>query len=384
MVEQPSVLFRRIRNKSKIKRRRLRPPTVDAVGSTYATRLGQQLAPLLELVEAHVLPLTAPDTRQDAASFETLIKTFGNFRVALFQRMLAGAELDAWRASKGVNTQNKAEYNRLLGVDVFKNEPWLRPLVSDWVAENVSLVRNMGENALSDLERTILSMVRDGESIKDIREEIRERFSVSTSRAKLIARDQVNKLNGRLTEERQTRLGVTQYVWRTSEDQRVRGVQNSNTRGPNHVRLNGHTFDWSNPPITNRNKGERNHPGGDIQCLPGVSKIEMFGDVEKLFRRRYSGKLTQLVMETGKAFYATPNHPILTVDGWVPVELIDSGDYVLEGLLQRSGVGKSNIKHFEIGIAEVFQLGCSISIGSVVNLDRPTSMTHNSGFSTST
>ena len=266
MVEQPSVLFRRIRNKSKIKRRRLRPPTVDAVGSTYATRLGQQLAPLLELVEAHVLPLTAPDTRQDAASFETLIKTFGNFRVALFQRMLAGAELDAWRASKGVNTQNKAEYNRLLGVDVFKNEPWLRPLVSDWVAENVSLVRNMGENALSDLERTILSMVRDGESIKDIREEIRERFSVSTSRAKLIARDQVNKLNGRLTEERQTRLGVTQYVWRTSEDQRVRGVQNANTRGPNHVRLNGHTFDWSNPPITNRNKGERNHPGGDIQC----------------------------------------------------------------------------------------------------------------------
>ncbi len=268
MAEQPSALFRRLRNKSKIRGRTPRPPTVDQVASAYVTRLGERLAPLLGLVEQHVLPLTAPTPvqREDAASFKTLTETFGHFRVSLFQSMLRGAELDAWKATKGVNNQNNAEFNRLLGVDVFKGEKWLKPLMEDWVSQNVSLVRSVGEKALGDLEQTVLEMVRDGKGIVEIRKQIRERFEVSVSRAKLIARDQVNKLNGQLTKERQTRLGVTEYVWRTSEDQRVRGVKKPSTTGSNHVRLNGKVFDWSKAPITNRNTGERNHPGGDIQC----------------------------------------------------------------------------------------------------------------------
>lgn len=268
MSEAPSILVRRIRNKAKIRRRRPRPPTTDRVASLFASKLEQHLKPLLGLVEKMVLPLTAPDpeVRQDAASFETLIKRFGLFRIAYMQRLLTGVELDAWRAARAVNVQNDDEFRRLLGVDVFKSEPWLRPLISDWVTQNVSLVRSVGEKALGDLEQTILSMVRDGASINDIREEIRAKFNLSVSRAKLIARDQVNKFNGQLTEERQTRLGVKEYIWRTSEDVRVRGVANPSTQGANHVRLNGKVFSWDKPPVTNRNKGERNHPGGDIQC----------------------------------------------------------------------------------------------------------------------
>ena len=266
MAEQPSTLVRRIHNRAKIRRRRPRPPTTDQTASAYAVRLEAQLNPLLKLVEQLVLPLTAPDIRQDAASFETIAKTFAKFRVAFFLRMLAGVELDAWRAARSVDGPNHDEFKRLLGVDVFKHEPWLRPMAGDWVAQNVGLVRSVAENSLGELEQVIYRMVRGGESIKDIREEIRERFNVSVSRAKLIARDQVNKFNGQLTEERQTRLGIKQYIWRTSEDQRVRGVTKPGTQGPNHVRLNGKVFNWANPPVTNRSKGERNHPGGDIQC----------------------------------------------------------------------------------------------------------------------
>ena len=266
MAETPSIIFRRIRNRAQIRRRKPKPPTLEAVSATYAAALVMEMKPLLDLVKQHVLPLTAPVVRQDAASFETISKSFDFFRVALFKRMLAGVELDAWRASKGINRQNKRKYRTMFGVDVFEHEPWLFPLAEDWVAENVSLVRSVAESSLSDLEKTIFSMVRGGESIADIRQQIEERYAVSENRARLIARDQVNKFNGQLTEERQTRLGVEQYIWRTSEDQRVRGVFNSNTNGPNHVRLNGVVFDWSKAPITNRNKGERNHPGGDIQC----------------------------------------------------------------------------------------------------------------------
>ena len=77
-----------------------------------------------------------------------------------------------------------------------------------------------------------------------------ERTDVSDSRAKLIARDQVAKLNGELTKERQTDLGVTGYIWRTVGDERVRDE---------HADNDGQFFTWDSPPSTGA-------PGEDIQC----------------------------------------------------------------------------------------------------------------------
>ncbi len=57
--------------------------------------------------------------------------------------------------------------------------------------------------------------------------------TISNSRAKLLARDQVGKLNGRLTQRRQQDIGVEMYIWSTSRDERMRarpGTQD-NMRG---------------------------------------------------------------------------------------------------------------------------------------------------------
>lgn len=245
--------------------RKARPPALDAIGSAYAVKVGVLLDPVLALFKKKVLPLAEPDEtpkpgRQDAADFETIVKEFGPLRLAIFKRMLAGVELEAWRATKRINVQNKNEFQRLLAVDPFKDEPWLRPLSSDWVQENISRVRTVAEKSLGQLEATILRMVRGGESIKAIRGELEAVFGLTKREAKRLARDQVNKFNGQLTQERQTRVGVTEYVWHTAEDQRVR---------PDHGRLDGETFKWKKPPVTvssGKRAGERNHPGGDIQC----------------------------------------------------------------------------------------------------------------------
>ena len=55
---------------------------------------------------------------------------------------------------------------------------------------------------------------------------------------------------GNLTELRQTSIGVTDYVWSTSGDERVR---------PEHAARNGKVYKWSEPPAGG-------HPGEDIQC----------------------------------------------------------------------------------------------------------------------
>lgn len=241
--------------------KRPRPPTLDRHASRYATALGRHMDPLLAIVLSHVLPLTSPDfVRQDAADLETIVQAFGRLRVGVFQRLITAVGLDARRTANGVEQQNKRETRRVLGVDVLQTEPYLQPLVNDWVSENVALVRSVAEQGLGDLEKTILRMVRDGESTRAVRKELVEAFDLSKNRAKLLARDQVSKLNGQLTEERQTRLGVTEYIWHTVEDQRVR---------PDHDKLDDKRFKWASPPVTvrtGRRSGERNNPGGDIQC----------------------------------------------------------------------------------------------------------------------
>lgn len=238
--------------------KRSRPPQIGHVSASYSTKLVSSLEPALALVEQKVLPMTAPTgVRTDASSFKTLIETFGTFRFAFLERLRRNTELDARRAARGAEQKNKAEFERLLNVDVFPSEPWLRPMLEDWVSQNVSLVRGLGESSLAEMEQIILRMVRDGESISNIRKQLVERFEVSQNRARFIARDQMSKINGQLTEERQTRIGVTEYIWRTSQDQRVRS---------DHARLNGKVIQWDEPPITNRRTGDRNHPGGDFQC----------------------------------------------------------------------------------------------------------------------
>ena len=70
-------------------------------------------------------------------------------------------------------------------------------------------------------------------------------------RAKLIARDQTQKVNAAVTQGRQSNLGVTEYIWRTSSDERVR---------ESHKSKNGKRFRWDSPPA------DTGHPGQDIQC----------------------------------------------------------------------------------------------------------------------
>src|SRR6185436_18478971 len=81
--------------------------------------------------------------------------------------------------------------------------------------------------------------------------DIEERYGVSESKAKMLARDQVGKFNGELTRVRQGRLGVKSFIWRTSQDERVRD---------SHEEKEGETYEWENPPV------DTGIPGADYQC----------------------------------------------------------------------------------------------------------------------
>lgn len=137
-------------------------------------------------------------------------------------------------------------------------------LVGEWVREGTDLITTVRRELLPDLEQHVMEAAREGKRWEQIAQVARARVDVSRSHMRLIARDQVSKLNGRLTQHLQQKAGVVEYFWRTNRDTRVRAT---------HSALEGVVIRWDSPPPFG-------HPGQDHQCrctaeavIPGVTKV---------------------------------------------------------------------------------------------------------------
>lgn len=145
--------------------------------------------------------------------------------------------------------------------------------------QNIALVENAARDYAASVRAIFSDPANFGMRVEEVAKELRGRDkiaaelegrdAVSQSRAELIARDQTLKLNSQLNTTRQQNAGVTRFVWSTTGDTRVR---------PDHAKLNGQTYSYVDPPVTNERTGERNLPGMDIQCrclpLPIVDELE--------------------------------------------------------------------------------------------------------------
>lgn len=60
------------------------------------------------------------------------------------------------------------------------------------------------------------------------------------------------------------------------------------------------------------------------ECLPGDTIVDG-AKVKSVFRRWYEGPIIEIVTSNGRKFSATPNHPMLTKDGWISAGLIKNG-----------------------------------------------------------
>lgn len=188
----------------------------------------------------------------------------------------------ALRSGRDISEVSKEKFNKqmesVLGVQPFVSEPWLADEMSAFTEENVSLIVSIRDEFLADVKEIILRGIKRGDLQTDIGKKLARRYDVSVRRGRMIARDQTNKLAGRMDKLRQTTVGIKQYAWETAGDEAVR---------PMHRALDGKVFDWDKPPITNP-KGERNHPGEDINCRCWARPIvdDLFPSVDKKPKRR--------------------------------------------------------------------------------------------------
>jgi SPP1 gp7 family putative phage head morphogenesis protein len=149
---------------------------------------------------------------------------------------------------------------RTLGIDIMEDYyrgAQFEQLTDRWVADNVALIKTIPQDTLGKMREAVKTGFASGATNKIIAQQIQDAYEVSKSHAKFIARDQTAKLNAQITRQQQEDAGVTEYIWRTTGDSRVR---------ERHRELNGRRFKYSDPPEVDLRTGRRANPGYDFQC----------------------------------------------------------------------------------------------------------------------
>lgn len=164
------------------------------------------------------------------------------------------------------------EFERQTGVKPIPAQINVDDFVDESIARNVNLIKTIPSRHFSDIDNLVRDAVSKGELSATLKKKIQEVSKASRNRARLIARDQIGKLTANIEEARQRKVGVIEYIWRTSQDSRVRSFSNSNGYS-DHKRLEGIIIQWNDPPVTvfrGKRAGEKHHAGTDIQdrCHP--------------------------------------------------------------------------------------------------------------------
>jgi len=184
---------------------------------------------------------------------------------------LRGLAKSAVHGTAELTKKNAAQSARRVELEI---EPMLHdreldPYFKTKIEENLDLIKSIPEREKNRLKSKVSKMVREGSTAKQIFKELKSIKSknVSKRQAANISRDQVSKLNGELTKHRQAQMGVTHYIWRTMQDERVRGTPGGlypNAR-PSHYKLDGKKFSWKTPPESGTNF-QRQHPSEPQGC----------------------------------------------------------------------------------------------------------------------
>lgn len=181
-----------------------------------------------------------------------------------------GQKTAKWNDEQWQNT-----LRQVLGVDVFRRESWLGSHIESFVKEGASLITKLTEDTYHDISALLTRRIRAGDRVETIKKALMSEtdlepgvFKKLETRARLIARDQIGKLNGELTKLRQESIDVERYIWHTVEDERVR---------ESHAALNDKLCRWDDDTVYSDDDGKtwkdrdeigafKGKPGDDYQC----------------------------------------------------------------------------------------------------------------------
>lgn len=160
---------------------------------------------------------------------------------------------------------------RTLGINIMEDYymgEFFQTAIDRWVDENVFMIKTIPADTLGRMRTIVKDGFVNGGSATNIMKEIQHEYNVGKTHARLLARDQIGKLNASIAEAQQRDAGIEEYIWCDCGDSKVRD---------SHRALNGKRCRWDNPPIVDLKTGRRCHPGQDFQCRCRSKPVFKFG-----------------------------------------------------------------------------------------------------------
>ena len=167
---------------------------------------------------------------------------------------------------------NGSQYDKsaksALGITFPADESWWSGARKLWQDTNYQVIRSDIQKYIADINSATEQAVTNGWSHKALAEKIQALDAkITKSRANFIARDQIGKLNGTITQKRMQDIGLTMYEWSSSSDERVR---------ESHAVMEGLLCRWDDATVYSEDGGKTwkprpagavlMHPGMDYQC----------------------------------------------------------------------------------------------------------------------
>ena len=163
-----------------------------------------------------------------------------------------------WHGDKTISSVRSA-----LGVDI---SPYVRltdvqDLLQDSVRANVALIRDVNARTRSAVQEIIYDAQVNRRTKKHVTDALAKAMGITKRRARLIANDQMHKLNLALTAYRNQQLGIDRYKWVHTPQAHPRYT---------HVARDGKIFEWAKPPADGP-------PGFAINCKCSAASLVEFG-----------------------------------------------------------------------------------------------------------
>jgi SPP1 gp7 family putative phage head morphogenesis protein len=130
------------------------------------------------------------------------------------------------------------------------------PQINALIIETQEWVRKLRDDNLSYFTNNTLRVMAEGRSLSDVVAEYDKETSKRKGNAQLIARTQTANFNGLSSKIRAQKLGITEAVWETSKDERVRH---------SHAARQGKTYLLSEG-LYSSTDGKTLYPGTDYNC----------------------------------------------------------------------------------------------------------------------
>lgn len=197
-----------------------------------------------------------------------------------------------WRQAAANNTNSRRIFSELIKE---MKTPSMSVPVHYEILRNAELIKTIPQNIAGKVTEKIAKESLTGRRASDIVDDIKTMFpKLTENQAKTIARTETSKTSTALTRARCENMNINWYIWRTSEDVRVRS---------SHSHMEGVLVCWGNPPSPEKLIDEKfvgYYHAGEIyncRCYPQPivkldfvkwpAKVYYQGRIQKMSRKQF-------------------------------------------------------------------------------------------------